>query len=225
MKILAGGPARETGSDLFKLHVECLEAQGDVTVRHIHTPDIGGPKWHRAKIQRVAPARQEMIVNAAVGPFDALFMVDTDVLAGARVLERMLKVDADVVYGVFWSYWPGFNEPQPQVWDRHPFGHSAHMKRFMTRAKRDRTISEYTVLGGGACTLIRNRGFESRYHPLLESVSEIGGMWEGEDRTYCLGLETRGIKQVAVFGLPIMHLDTPESSTPEKLAAAREKLL
>ncbi len=64
-------------------------------------------------------------------------------------------------------------------------------------------VNEVPVLGGGACTLIRGRGFESHYWPLLESLTALPGMFPGEDRAYCLGLECRGIKQVAVTGLPI----------------------
>jgi hypothetical protein len=49
-------------------------------------------------------------------------------------------------------------------------------------------------------------------------------MWGGEDRTFCLGLETRGIKQIAVTGLPILHLDTPEKQTPAAIAEAKMML-
>lgn len=240
MRILAGGPARETTSDMFRLHVEALEAQTvtsgrptqpdlEITVHHELVPDDGGPRWHMDKIERVAVIRQKFmdrridVKNGGIQPH-ALFMVDTDVIVGPGVLERMWQVDADVVYGVFWTRCDWGNAPGidlwPQVWDVQPY-------RFTEECWNELTapgINEVEVFGGGACTLIRGRGFESHYWPLLESIKYSGGMWAGEDRSFNIGLESRGITQIAVTGLPIVHLYTDELQTPDKLDEAREKI-
>ncbi len=205
--ILAGGPARETESEVFQLHREGLKAQGGVVIRHEVVPDPGGPRWNPAKIERVAKARQTMM---DVGyPDPCLFMVDTDVICGPGVLERMLAVDADVVFGVFWtkSSWGGPWGDWPQVWDINPYGFRPETGKLLL----EDGVNEIEVFGGGACTLIRGRGFESRYWPLLDSLQGAPGMWGGEDRSYCLGLETRGIRMVAVTGLPIVHLHADHS--------------
>lgn len=264
MRVLAGGPARETSSDLYALHVEGLKAQGwptgvyratasvserialgvppdepdpptpvrfDVSVHHEIVPDPGGPRWSVEKIERVAKARQAMFGYVREGlphdhstGFDALLMVDTDCILGPGVLERMWACDADVVFGTFWTRADWGNVPGidvwPQVWDRHSY-------RFTEECWRELTapgVNEVEVYGGGACTLIRGRGFESHYWPLLESLSAYDDMMVGEDRSYCLGLEARGITMKAVTGLPIVHLYTPELRTPAMLEKAREKV-
>ena len=226
MNILAGGPARETESEVFRLHLEGLEAQRDVTIRHVDVPDPGGPRWNHEKIERVAKVRQRYFMGAArpspaiLAKFSALFMVDTDVICGPGVLERMLAVDADVVFGVFWtkSSWGGPWGDWPQVWDVNPYGFRPETGKLLLEPG----VNEIEVFGGGACTLIRGRGFESRYWPLLDSLSGAPGMWAGEDRSYCLGLEARGIRMVAVTGLPIVHLHTDHS--PEALDRARTEV-
>lgn len=236
MRILAGGPARETESELFYLHRDGLLRQRQpgqtLVVRHELEPDPGGPKWHPDKIARVAIKRQRMM-DLAMGDYDCLFMVDTDVVCGPGVLQRMMEVDADVVYGVFWSRWEGFSTPMPQIWDVNPYGHTeglrdgivAHANLLESRFGFEMDggkVQELEVLGGGACTLIRRKGFESRYFPLLQSLRDSGGMWPGEDRTFCLDLEVSQVKQVAVFGLPIVHLDTSQKQSSEALMEARQ---
>src|SRR5690606_8665855 len=127
--------------------------------------------------------------------WDALLFVDTDVILGPGVLERMWAVDADVAYGVFWTeadWGQPEHGPAPQVWMHHPYG----FDRETWRALKAPGVNEVPVNGGGACTLIRGRGFESRYWPLLEGIRYAGGMMAGEDRSYCIGLECRGIRQV-----------------------------
>lgn len=249
MRVLAGGPARETTSALYELHRHGLEVQSgfglakteeqfEVVVRHEIVPDPGGPRWHDAKIEAVAKVRQGFLRRVLTerssnvlrdwnnGTDDrdrAVFMVDTDVILGPGVLERMWAVDADVVYGVFWTdadWGQPVEGPAPQVWRCHPY----NFDRETWEALTAKGVNEVEVYGGGACTLIRGRGFESRYWPLLESIRYNGGMWGGEDRTFALGLETRGIQQVAVTGLPIYHCHHEHQQTAEGLEVARKEV-
>lgn len=218
--ILAGGPARETDSELFRLHQDGMLTN---LKDHRHTldyrvvPDDDGPRWHLDKIERVGLKRQRLMDLAEPGgEYSALWMVDTDVICGPGVLDRMLAVDADVVFGVFWTHstWGGYARNWPQVWNTHPYGVSDGLMAALEAGGKTE------VYGGGACTLIRGRGFESRYYPIMESLRNAGGMWCGEDRTYCLGLEARGVKMVAVTGLPIVHLHGDQPV--EAREAARE---
>lgn len=235
-KILAGGPTRETTSLVFQLHSEGLEAQADgfeVEVRHEVTKDPGGARWHHDKIERVARVRQQFLeaghpvppgygLYSDTHPFEALFMVDSDVILGPGVLRRMWEVDADVVYGCFWtrSDWGGSIADWPQVWTINPYGWDQET----ADALRAPGVNEVEVYGGGACTLIRGRGFESRYWPLLSSLRRIPNMWAGEDRSYCLGLECRGIKQVAVTNLPIRHCYEIQDQTRPALERVRKEV-
>lgn len=238
MRILAGGPARETESELFLAHKASLEAQKgdfDLEIRHITVPDPLEPhEWAADKIERVAQARQQMMgvpFNCECGHpltypqhdhamkcmscdcsdgkppgLEALFMVDTDVVLGPDVLAQMLKVDAPVVYGVFWTHsdWMGLPlRDCPQVWEIHPYSFTKPFWNALSMARHH--VRLFPVAGGGACTLIRGRGFESHYHPIIPSFQKMAGMWKGEDRTFAVGCEFLGIPQIAVTGLDITH--------------------
>lgn len=232
--VLAGGPARETTSAMYELHRHGLEVQSgfglvkteeqfEIEVRHEIVPDPGGPRWHDAKIEAVAKVRQQFLDGVHDWHGYSLLLVDTDVILGPGVLERMWAVDADVVYGVFWTeadWGQPVEGPAPQVWRCHPYSFDRQTWEALTA----KGVNEVEVYGGGACTLIRGRGFESRYWPLLESIRYNGGIWGGEDRSYALGLETRGIKQVAVTGLPIYHCYHPHQRTADGLAVARDEV-
>jgi len=225
VRVLAGGPSREVESGVFRLHRDSLAGQAgfDVTVRHDVVPDGGGERWTGSKIERVARVRQRFLDLAESDFYDGLFMVDTDVVCGPNVLQRLWEVDAPVVYGVFWTVWPGWEKPMPQVWDIHPYGYTEECLRPLFEAGLNGWVDEVEVLGGGACTLFRGRAFESRYWPPIRGLLRAqGGIWAGEDRHYCIGCEARDIRQVAVVGLPIVHLYTPDQQTPESLEEAKE---
>lgn len=216
--MLCGGPTRETSSLVYALHREGLEAQADgfeLEIRHELCTDPGGPRWHGDKIERVARVRQKFMDAAAPvfrlderrAGYDALLMVDSDVILGPGVLSRLWQVDAPVAFGTFWtlSDWGGSRDFWPQVWDIHPYGWTPETGAALGNALSSGKVEEIPVLGGGACTLFRGKAFDSHYWPLLESLRRLPGMNGGEDRAYCLGLEARGIKQIAVTGLPIKH--------------------
>jgi hypothetical protein len=229
-KILAGGPARETSSLVYMAHKQGLEAQADgfdIEVRHEIVADPGGARWQMEKIWRVAQQRQVFMervstIRRLLPQSYALLMVDTDVILGPGVLKRMWEVDADVVFGVYWTFsdWGGSMADWPQVWTINPYGWTPES----AEALKAPGVNEVEVYGGGACTLIRGRGFESRYWPLLESLQPYRSMWAGEDRTYCLGLEARGIKQVAVTNLPIHHCYTLADQTKPALERIKAKV-
>jgi hypothetical protein len=244
-RILAGGPAREKSSLVYQAHVEGLLAQADgfdIEVRHEIVTDPGGARWQMEKIWRVAQQRQVFLEAGAyttgrarigAGPLDcvsvrigssysALLMVDTDVILGPGVLKRMWEVDADVVFAVYWTFsdWGGSMADWPQVYDINPYGWYPETAEKLKAPG----INEVEVLGGGACTLIRGRGFESHYWPLLKSFQPYRNMFSGEDRTYCIGLEARGIKQIAVTGMPIHHCYTLADQTRPALERIKTKV-
>jgi hypothetical protein len=134
----------------------------------------------------------------------------------------MWEVDADVVFGVYWTRcdWGGEMADWPQCWNITPYGWTQDC----ADALKAPGINEVEVLGGGACTLIRGRGFESRYWPLLQSLVPHNSMMAGEDRSYCLGLECRGIRQVAVTGLRIRHCYTLADQTKPALERIRKEV-
>ena len=196
LRVLCGGLTRELQSELFALHREGLLAQSSsslttdaahltsfhVEVRHNSVPDNEGPRWNHAKIARVAKVRQAFLNDAFFYQgsdqprmnYAGVFMVDTDVIVGPGVLARMWSVEADVVYGVFSTEadWLDGSRICPQVWNVHPYQFTDQVWEALNMPG----VHEIDVLGGGACTLIRGRGFESAYWPLLESLKYSSGI-------------------------------------------------
>lgn len=216
MSTLIAAPLRPGPETLVRrLWREGLQANASVDdetcqmVVGSRAPDHGSPRWTPARIAEVAFAREAFVTEAREGGFDELWMVDDDVVCGPGVLERMRQVEADVVYGVFWtqSDWGGRWGNWPQVWMTHPYGFVGHPEAWDELTLQGEA-RELPVAGGGACTLLRGEALSAapQYHPLLEGLRFAGGMWCGEDRSFALRCAVRGVSQIAVTNLPIVHL-------------------
>ena len=139
--------------------------------------------------------------------------VDTDLLLHPSTIDRMLSADAPIVFGVFWTKWPGQNYALPQVWDRFPYGYWE--TTLEDNSKINPTIEllklrqDIEVNGGGACTLIRKEAFNTKYSPPLQGMP-----WLGEDRDFCARAQSLDHKMMAVGSVDIIHL-YDESSRDE----------
>lgn len=220
--VLIGGPAKETDSSLFMNHETCLKNQ-TVKTEVKHYLDKGGDgydvgeklhRWDKRAIERVAILRQNFLSYFLQSGHDYACMVDTDVLIGPDVVRRLVVASsdygADVAYGVFWSDWG--SGPQPQTWLHYPYDRLNYpgVPEFYTRLQNGETMPCH---GGGACTLIsRDAAEKARYYPLFPGLPPKD-MWMGEDRTFGLLCIAHKLKQIAVGGLHIQHLYTPEQRT------------
>lgn len=227
MTLLAGAPVRDkkANTTISRLWREGLEANGVDRLELLEVTDPGGARWTRRKIEAVAHARQQLLDLAVLEGATEVWLVDDDVICGPGVLERMRQAPADVVYGNFLTTcsWGGHHDFWPQVWMTHPYGFQGH--ELTLEALRSGKDQNLEVHGGGACTLIRGRALrQARYAPLLKGLKSAGGMWCGEDRTFALHCEVKSITQLAVVGLPIMHLHGQEELKEEQEQAVRQKV-
>ena len=80
------------------------------------------------------------------------------------------------------------------------------------------------MLGGGACTVIWAAAIQrgARYYPRLMSLPD--GIFRGEDRTFNLTAEVHGLQQLAVGGLPIIHLYSEKQRSHRAVARALKSL-
>ena len=229
MRILAGGPTRGTGSAHEQAWERCIRSQDvpgvDVTFYPILAGGDGyevteeGHTWGSPAIARVAQARQQMIEHARSNGYDAVWMVDDDVLCGPHVLAGLLgtiKGDA-VAVGVYWTAGWDPSDPTrelPQVWQRHSYGITPEVVAEL------RAGQSCQVAGGGACTLIHGEAMSGAvYWPPLMGVEH---WWE--DRWACLRWAAREVPVVAVAGQRIHHAYTEAQRTPEAIQAAVEGL-
>jgi len=234
-RILAGGPTADPNSAHARAWRQCIEAQvvdgWEIVFHAIHVPAVddyevteAGHTWGSAAIARVARAREEMLTAARRERYDALWMVDDDVLCAPDTLSRMIKHlhdapdDVGVVVGVYWTAGWDPNDPArelPQVWGRHPYGLEQETIQRLSNGEA------VTVAGGEGCTLVSpDAMFTDHYWPPLTGLEH---WWE--DRWACIRWGSAGVLIDALGGLDIVHCYTAPQRTPESVAAVVGRLL
>ncbi len=165
--------------------------------------------WNKPTFYWLGAEKQRILDKAKADNYDAVFMVDTDLICDSGTLASLVNSKKEVVSGVFWTKWSPDMPSLPQVWMEHPYemqgrGVEAH-EHLRNAAQRQL----WEVAGLGACTLIRKEVLGLvRYSPKLEGLPE-NGMWQGEDRTFCV-LANRNHVRLWADGWPsIYHVYRP----------------
>lgn len=179
-------------------------------------------EWSEPTFAWLARERQRLLREARDRGFDAILLVDSDLILGPETLRSLLDTQKSVVSAVFWTRWQRDTPPLPQVWQRHPYefaGRGLEAHEFLGRlAHRDLV----QVGGLGACTLIR-AGVLDRvaYWPLLDGLPS-GGMWQGEDRHFAVRAQRNHVELWADAWPDVFHAYRP--SDVEKADAVSERL-
>jgi GT2 family glycosyltransferase len=168
--------------------------------------------------------KQRLIDYAKAERYDALWLVDSDLLCSPDTLSSLLDTQKEVVSSVFWTKWSPQSPPLPQVWLAHPYefqgmGREAH--EFLGDIANRKLVR---VAGLGACTLIRSSVFDKvAYWPLLEGLPNHS-MWQGEDRHFCVRAQRNHVELWADAWPDVWHCYRPSDREriPEMLAALRE---
>jgi Glycosyl transferase family 2 len=169
--------------------------------------------WNEALIWKVAAFKNELLSAARDGDYDALFLVDSDVVLPAQLLGHLAALNKPVVSEVFWTSWHP-NEPKlPQVWladdytlyssrrGEHLSGDekTARASAFLKQLRRP---GVYRVGGLGACTLISRDAIAKGV-----SFSEVDNIsMLGEDRHFCIRARALGIELWADTRFPPLHV-------------------
>lgn len=233
MRILAGGPTLGRFPNLAEAWRGCLRDQRvpstvdivfhdviDVEGRHAADYDSkrdDRDRWQDSAMARVGWLRQQFVDHAAEHEYDAVWMVDDDLIPAPDTLAKLLMVDAPIVYGVFWT--PGADGTlHQQTWTHHPG--SAPMGYI--EALRDGHIVD--CFGGGACTLIRREAFPVyRWWPMIPGLP-ASYLWRGEDRQATIRACVHGLRQVAHGGVRIAHLYRDSERTDGHIAEALDAM-
>jgi len=234
MRILAGGPSLRaaTGEDpeLYEAWSESLDGQRlppGFTVDVMAVPDWEGAairdydptsdlraRWSDAAMSRVGWLRQQFADYARNHGFDACWLVDDDIIASPHALAQLLRVEAPIVYGVFWTV-DNQGVSRQQTWTHMP---GSAPDAYIEAIRAGHILECY---GGGACTLIRRDAFPVyRWHPQIPGLPGEY-LWRGEDRHAVIRALAAGVRQVAHGGVALAHQYRPADRTPEAVELAR----
>lgn len=179
------------------------------------TPDVSYAvteqthEWGLPTFAWLAREKQRLLEHAKEGRYDAVFFVDSDLILGPETLASLIASEKDVVSAVFWTRWQPKAPPLPQVWMTHPYdfnGRGISGEEFLSRLDAKALMR---VGGLGACTLMRARVFDKvEWFPLLEGLPQ-GGMWQGEDRSFCIKAERAHVELWADAWPDIFHQYRP----------------
>lgn len=167
-------------------------------------------RWSIDTFHWLAQQKQRLLDHARTAGYDALFLVDTDLLLAPDTLSSLLNTRKDVVSAVFWTSWQSGAPPLPQVWLSHPYGLSngRWMEHEFLGALAGRQLVQ--VHGLGACTLIRSDAYERvGFLPLLSDLPSHG-MWQGEDRHFSIRAARNHIELWADAWPDVWHCYTPK---------------
>lgn len=180
-------------------------------------------RWNVAAFHRMAREKQRLLDVAVAEGYDAVWLVDSDLIVGADTLSSLIGAQKDIVSGVFWTQWTPETQPQPQVWLVHPYGFEGagwHEHEFL-RALDERKLLR--VRGLGACTLISRNALlaGAAFWPLLGDLPATG-MWQGEDRHFCVRAERLHLQMWADAWPDIFHCYRP--SDIDYIESMRERM-
>lgn len=186
--------------------------QGDHTQQQ-YVCDDTTHHWNDALIWKVADYKNQMIDYAKQHQFDALFLVDSDLLLQPATLDTLLHTEKEIVSEIFWTSWQPNSLPSPQVWLSDQYTQYEHtpqeqltpkekLVRQMTFFSKLRIPGLYEVGGLGACTLIRKTALAAgvSYHK-IKNVS----FW-GEDRHFCIRAAALGLSLYVDTHCPAFHV-------------------
>lgn len=166
-------------------------------------------KWRVATFDFLAQEKQRLLEKAVEERYDAIWLVDADLLCDPGTLQSLIDADKQIVSAVFWTKWQPELPALPQVWLKHPYELSGRGKtrfEFLSELSERQLVPVY---GLGACTLARVEALEhARFFPRLSELPS-GGMWQGEDRSFCIRAERAHIGMAADAWPDIWHCYRP----------------
>lgn len=146
--------------------------------------------WTKPTFYWLGEQKQKLLEKGK--DYDAVFMVDTDLVLGPDTLASLISTQKPIVSAVFWTKWSPNMPALPQVWMEHPYemqgrGREAH--EFLGDLASRQVVK---VAGLGACTLFRADTLDKISYLHLPGLPE-SGMWQGEDRALCVRAQNNHI--------------------------------
>lgn len=169
--------------------------------------------WPHDRVWKVANYKNAIIAEALLSNYDALFLIDSDLLLHPSTLSRLLRTGKDIISEIFWTRWQPESSLLPQVWmsDEYNLYENKHNEtltenekhleqlKFLTKL---RIPGVYEVGGLGACTLIRRNVLEAGVH--FGKIPNLT-FW-GEDRHFCIRAAAMGYSLYVDTHCPAFHI-------------------
>lgn len=169
--------------------------------------------WRTSLTDRVAAFKDRFLEIARDEGFDAVFLVDSDLVLQPPTVRHLMDQPVLICSEVFWTRWEPDGPELPQVWCHGQYelfplerGESVGPDEIARRTDAFvtmlRTPGRYEVGGLGACTLIRRDAIERGVR--FARVPNL--VVFGEDRDFCVRAAALGIGLYADTHHPPLHL-------------------
>ncbi|MEC0125921.1 glycosyltransferase [Paenibacillus pabuli] len=180
-----------------------------------YNKDEGGHYWQDEQIWRVAGLKNRILAYAREQKYDAVFLIDSDLVLHPRTLEQLVSTRKEIVSNIFWTRWQPGTREMPQVWLQDEYalyrkggkavtGKETEDENTQTDAflRQLRIPGCYEVGGLGACTLIRRDALESGIS--FDQIPNVS-FW-GEDRHFCIRAQALGFPLYVDTHFPAYHI-------------------
>lgn len=164
--------------------------------------------WREPTFYWLGAQKDKLLRYAEAQRYDYIWLTDSDLLVAPDTLRSLLAADKPVVSAVFWTRWQPDQPPLPQVWRTHPYGFDGMGERGDEFLKRLHDRELVRVRGLGACTLIRADVLPKLSFAPIPNLPR-DGMWQGEDRAFCLRAEAAHVELWADAWPDIFHVYRP----------------
>lgn len=165
--------------------------------------------WSMPTFEWLAREKQRLLDYARTEGYDGIFFVDSDLVLGPDTLASLLASEKELVSAVFWTRWQPDSPELPQVWMRHPYelsGKGVTQEELLAELQCKSLVE---VGGLGACTLFRSSVFDRvAWFPLVPGLP-MHGMWQGEDRHFCVRAARNHVPLWADAWPEIFHIYRP----------------
>nr|WP_238177706.1 glycosyltransferase [Paenibacillus contaminans] len=202
--LLEAFQAKNIGAAVIRSETEDKQAYQRDEVTHY---------WNDALVDKVADMKDRILEFALDRQYDAVFLIDSDLLIHPNTLVRLADEEKDIVSNIFWTRWQKDALELPQVWlmDEYSFYRKSRQAPLSDEEANDRAHAfldqmrvpgVYEVGGLGACTWISRDVMEKgvRFRR-LPNVS----FW-GEDRHFCIRAAALGFRMHVDTRFPAYHI-------------------
>lgn len=198
-------------SEVLADFADCVLEPGERPEGALYGVSSETHQWSVPTFHFLAREKQRLFDRAVAENYDAVFLVDSDLLLDPSTLQSLIATEKDVVSACFWTQWTPADPPLPQVWNQHPYGFDGAGWRGSDFLSRLRSRELVRVRGLGACTLIRRSALERGlgFWPLVDGLPSEG-MWQGEDRHFCVRAERLHIELWCDAWPNVAHVYRPE---------------
>lgn len=153
--------------------------------------------WTQESVDRIIDIKNRALEISLEHDYDAIFMVDADLVLHSQTLQHLVELEKDFVFEVFWTVFTDQTFAKPNCWDVHSWDY--YDAESILKLKEKGT---YQVGAGGACTLLSNKAVRAGVN-----FSKIKNMpFGGEDRHICTRAEVLGFPIFIDTHLPAFHV-------------------